>query len=146
MAVSFETTNLNTDQGRLHYTAELKADEGCESREDMLKCICEGHETPGTVKRGLEQFGQYPAPFAAVPPGMKTQFGLRICLFARSCTGCARATTGCASRGMKVLRNRRIYEWRFIETDGCAAGTNLFPFDVMARFCAHCHEHILCPI
>lgn len=69
MAVSFETTNLNTDQGRLHYTAELKAGEGCESRENILKCICEGHETPGTVKRGLEQFGQYPAPFAAVPPG-----------------------------------------------------------------------------
>lgn len=80
---------------------------------------------PSTAKGELEQFGQYPAPFAAVPPG------LRICLFARSCTGDKRATAGCASRGLKVLRNRRIYEWRFIETDGWADGTNLFPFDVM---------------
>ncbi|WP_346026839.1 hypothetical protein [Beduinella massiliensis] len=49
--------------------AELKADEGCESREDILKCIYEGHGMPGTAKRGLEQFRQYPAPFVAVPPG-----------------------------------------------------------------------------
>ena len=49
---------------------------------------------PGTAKRGLEQFGQYPAPFAAVPPGNEDAVWFAYMPICTSCTRGKRATAG----------------------------------------------------